>query len=238
MISQRVPNIAGVLGAENSTFGHIDARKHDWSGALGKIEGYERVSTAPAPRSDPFNELYIRSWRDCARYAGPEALGIEGPSALMRLPSLMEEVMQRWDHEKMWPQFKAEYIITHGIDDSLEAGARASAARLGMSAAATEQLVAHYIGYADPLTGEGVKPVPNVLFAIAKDSPDHSPEVYQEVILPELRGLSPAPRVEVTRFEAGTHFYDWPQEGLPLGIGPNVAALYGEAIANGYFLRE
>jgi hypothetical protein len=44
MISQRVPNIVGVLAAENSTFGSIDSRKHDWSGSRGKIEGFERVA--------------------------------------------------------------------------------------------------------------------------------------------------------------------------------------------------
>ena len=36
--------------------------------ALGKISGYDRVTDQQAPRSDPFNELYIRTWRDCARY--------------------------------------------------------------------------------------------------------------------------------------------------------------------------
>lgn len=124
MMCQRVSNIAGVIAAENSPFGFIQAKQHDWSGALGKISGYERVSVAKAPRSDPFNELYIRTWRDCARYAGPEALGREGPAALMRLPSLMEEVFAWWDTEKARPQFKAEYVITHNIAASLEAAAR------------------------------------------------------------------------------------------------------------------
>ena len=236
MISQRVPNIAGVLAAENSTFGSIDSKKHDWSGSRGKIEGFERIATAPAPLTDPFTDLYVRSWRDCARYAGPEALGREGPAALMRLPSLMEEVMERWERERMWPQFKAEYIVTHNIVASLEAAARAASRRLGLTGEATAELVAHYLGLAHPLSG--ARPVPNVLFAIAKDSPDHSPEVYQQVVLPLLRQAAPGTRAEVTRFEAGTHFYDWPQDGLPLGIGPNVAQLFSEAIANGYFLRS
>jgi hypothetical protein len=238
LISQRVPNIQGVLAAENSTFGCIDCRKHDWSGGRGKIEGFDRVATAPAPLSDPFNDLYIRSWRDCARYAGPEALGREGPTALMRLPSLMEEVFARWEREKMWPQFKAEYIVTHNIVASLDAAACAAAKRLELSADETERLVAHYRGLAQPMRGASAKPLPNVLFAIAKDSPDHSPEVYQQVVLPLLREAAPGTKACVTRFEAGTHFYDWPEDGLPLGIGPNVARLFSEGIANGFFLRS
>ena len=235
MISQRVDNIAGIIAAENSVFGCIDAEKHDWSGALGKIEGYERSATVPAPRSDPFNELYIRSWRDVARYAGPEALGREGPTALMRLPSLMEEVLEQWEQEKGLPQFKAEYIVTHNIVGSLEAAARAAAARLGLNEAATRELALRYLGYARPLQGQRIKPVPTVLFAIAKDSPDHSPEVYREIVVPRLRELSPAPRVSVTRFEAGTHFYERAEPGLPLGIVPGVAQLFADALAHGFF---
>jgi hypothetical protein len=237
MISQRVDNIAGIIAAENSVFGCIDAEKHDWSGALGKIEGYERSATNPAPRSDPFNELYIRSWRDVARYAGPEALGREGPTALMRLPSLMEEVLEQWEQEKGLPQFKAEYIVTHNIVGSLEAAARAAAARLDLDGDATRALVARYCGYARPLQGAGAKRVPDVLFAIAKDSPDHSPEVYREIVVPRLRALSPAPRVSVTRFEAGTHFYERAEPGLPLGIVPGVAQLFADALAHGFFGR-
>ena len=51
----------------------------------------------------------------------------------MRLPWLMEEILDYWDGVKVRPQFKAEYIITHNIRDSLEAAARAAAARLKMS---------------------------------------------------------------------------------------------------------
>ena len=127
MISQRVPNVAGMLAVENSPFGYIQEQKHNWSGALGKVTGFDRPKKTPAPRTDPFNELYIRTWRDRARYAGPEALGQEGPNALMRLPSLMEEVLEFWDNAKRRPQFKAEYIITHNIQTSLEAAARAAA---------------------------------------------------------------------------------------------------------------
>jgi hypothetical protein len=45
----------------------------------------------------------------------------------MRLPWLMEDILDWWDKTKARPQFKAEYIITHNIRASLEAAARAAA---------------------------------------------------------------------------------------------------------------
>ncbi len=236
MISQRVPNIAGVIAVENSPFGFIQEAQHDWSGALGKVAGFERITKKRAPRSDPFNELYIRTWRDRARYAGPEALGQEGPQALMRLPWLMEEVFDWWDKTKARPQFKAEYIITHNIIASLEAAARAAAARLNLPAAETQALVRHYLGFPYPQTGPAAKPVPPVLFCISKDSRDHSPEVYQEVVLPMFGRLDPAPKVRVTRWGAGVHTYHKPEPDLPLGIAPPVAEFYVRAIQEGYFV--
>jgi hypothetical protein len=236
MISQRVDNIAGVIAVENSPFGFIQEQQHNWSGALGKIGGFERVATTPAPRQDPFNELYIRTWRDRARYAGPEALGQEGPKALMRLPWLMEEILDWWDKTRARPQFKAEYIITHNIASSLEEAARVTAKRLGLSAADTAALVAHYRGYPFPLSGPGAKPVPPVHFIIAKDSRDHSAEVYAEVVLPMFATIDPAPKVRLTRFGAGVHTYNKAEAGLPLGIVPAAGALYHESITRGYFL--
>jgi hypothetical protein len=236
MISQRVPNIAGVIAVENSPFGFIQEAQHDWSGALGKVAGFERVTKKRAPRSDPFNELYIRTWRDRARYAGPEALGQEGPQALMRLPWLMEEVFDWWDKTKARPQFKAEYVITHNIVGSLEAAARAAAARLNIPAPETAALVQHYLGFPYPQTGPAAKPVPPVLFCISKDSRDHSPEVYREVVLPMFGKLDPAPKVRVTRWGAGVHTYHKSEPDLPLGIAPPVAELYVQAIQEGYFV--
>jgi hypothetical protein len=238
MMSQRVPNIEGVIAVENSPFGFIQEQQHAWSGSLGKIARFERVSTEKAPRKDPFNELYIRTWRDCARYAGPEALGREGPSALMRLPWLMEEVFNWWDQEKPRPQFKAEYVITHNISASLTEAAQVSAKRLGLSASKTKELVDHYCGYPFPLTGPAAKRVPGVLFAIAKDSRDHSPDVYREVILPLFKTITPTPRVNVTQFGASTHFYTRSEDKLPLGIGPAVGQFYDDAIKGGYFLTK
>jgi hypothetical protein len=235
-ISQRVPNVAGMIAVENSPFGFIQEQQHDWSGALGKVAGFERVTKKRAPRSDAFNELYIRTWRDRARYAGPEALGQEGPQALMRLPSLMEEIFDWWDKTKARPQFKAEYVITHNIRASLQAAARATAARLKMPPDETAALVQHYLGYPFPQARPGAKPVPPVLFCITKDSRDHSPEVYQEVVLPLFATLDPAPKVRVVKWGAGVHTYHKAEPGLPLGVAPPVAEFYVKAIQAGYFL--
>jgi hypothetical protein len=237
MLSQRVPNIAGVLAIENSTFGYINEQKHQWGGHVGKIDGYAAV----APKSnvkwpDPFTDLYIRTWRDLARYRGPEALGQEGPLALMRLPSLMEEILDAWETAKRRPQFKAEYMITHNILGSLEAAARTAAARLALGPDETLELVEHYRGYTRELRGPGVKPVPPFLFVISKDSRDHSPEVYAEVIVPAFKAMSPAPRVAVTRMMAGVHAYTKPELGLPVGIAPAAALHFNDAIMGGYFV--
>ena len=230
------PNIAGVIAIENSTFGYINERKHMWGGHVGKIAGFERVAKDGASWADPFNDLYIRTWRDLARYRGSEALGQEGPDALMRLPWLMEEILDAWDIARKRPQFKAEYMITHNIVGALEQAARAAAARLRMDAAATEALVAHYLGYTRELEGAGVKPVPPFLFVISKDSRDHSPEVYREVIMPMFAAMKPAPRVALTRFGAGVHTYTKPEPGLPVGIAPAAAQFYVRAIQEGYFV--
>jgi hypothetical protein len=236
MLTQRVPNIAGVLAIENSTFGYINERKHIWGGHVGKIDGFERVAKTGESWKDPFNDLYIRTWRDLARYRGPEALGQEGPQALMRLPWLMEEIFEAWDVAKLRPQFKAEYMVTHNIVGALEQAARVSAKRLGMAPDAEEELVAHYLGFTRELKGPGVKPVPPYLFGLAKDSRDHNPEVYKEVILPMFAAMSPAPKTAVTRFGAGVHTYTKPEKDLPFGIAPPAAQLYHDAIVGGFYL--
>jgi hypothetical protein len=238
MLSQRVANIAGVIAIENSSFGYINERKHIWGGHVGKIEGFDRLATKGEAWKDPFNDLYIRTWRDLARYRGSEALGQEGPQALMRLPWLMEEILDAWDVAKKRPQFKAEYMITHNIVGALEQAARVSAARLKMTVEQTEALVAHYLGYTSELRGPGAKRVPPFLFVISKDSRDHSPEVYREVILPMFAAMNPAPRVHVTRFGAGVHTYTKPEPGLPAGIAPAAAQFYHDAIAGGFFVVD
>jgi hypothetical protein len=153
----------------------------------------------------------------------------------MRLPSLMEEILDAWDIARKRPQFKAEYMITHNIVGALDAAARAAAARLRMDAAETQKLVAHYLGYTRELKGPGTKRVPPFLFVISKDSRDHSPEVYREVIIPMFAAMAPAPRVALTRFGAGVHTYTKPEPGLPVGIAPAAAQFYVQAIQEGFF---
>ncbi len=233
MMCQRVPNMVGVIAVEHSPFGVIQAKQHDWSGALGKIAGFERVSQKPDPRSDPFNELYIRTWRDLARYRGPEALGQEGPAALMRLPWLMEEILDAWEASKKRPQFKAEYIITHNVQASLKAAAEATADRLKLSPEDRAALVARFCSYPHPVPG---KKVPPILFTITKDSRDHSADVYREVVLPEFAKLPMAPKTALIHLGAGVHTYWKPEEGLPVGAAPIAAYLNHQAIMSGYFL--
>ncbi|MCW2581198.1 MAG: hypothetical protein JWR82_2799 [Blastococcus sp.] len=235
MLSQRIPNMRGVVAAEHSPFGAICRSRDEWAGPVGKIAGYDKFAEGGARRTDPFDELYIRTWRDLARYAGPEWLGREGPLALMRLPLLMESVLESWETAKSRPQFKAEYIVTHGVEPSLEKAARVTADRLALDEQETEALVARYVGYTRELTGPGVPPVPPVLFGIARDSRDHSPEVYEEVILPAFAAMEPAPKVHVTRFGAGGHAFWKADEGLPWGIAPAVLSVFDDGIRSGYF---
>lgn len=237
-LSQRIPNAAGVLAAENSPFGYIDEQKHAWGGHIGKIGNYARVKGKSKSRTDPFNELYIRSWRDRARYKGPEALGQEGPAALMRLPWIMEEVFDDWDKSKSRPQFKAEYTITHNITGSLTAAANVTADRMKLNAADREALIQRYLGYARDLRGPGVKPVPPFLFGIAANSRDHHIDGYREVVLPMFAEMPSKPRTHVMQFGAGIHHIWAAEDGLPLGIAPAVAQSWFDAIVGGYFLAE
>ena len=78
--------------------------------------------------------------------------------------------------------------------------------------------------------------MPPVLFCIAKDSRDHSPEVYREVVLPMFATIDPAPKVRVVQWGAGVHTYQKAEDGLPLGIAPPVIEFYVRAIQEGYFL--
>jgi len=74
MLTQRVENIVGVVGMENSPFAYI----------------YQKMIGIEWP--GPFNDLLIRTWRDVARYAGAEIYHKEGGESLMRLPWIMETV--------------------------------------------------------------------------------------------------------------------------------------------------
>ncbi len=235
MMCQRVPNMAGIFAVEHSPFGVIQARQHAWSGSLGKISGYDRVSTKPVPRDDPFNELYVRTWRDLARYKGPEALGKEGPAALMRLPSLMEEVLDAWEVAKKRPQFKSEYIITHNIESSLRSAARATAKNLNLSEEETQLLEDRFAGFPHPLNGPNVRNVPPIIFIITKNSRDHSLDVYREVILPSFDELMPSTKIKLIQLGAGVHTYWEAEPNLPLGVAPIAAKINHEAIMKGFF---
>jgi hypothetical protein len=221
ILSQRVPNVAGVLAIENTPFGYIYQKmiKND----LG---------------STPFNCLRILTWHATARYAGPEALALEGPEALMRLPSLMDEVMDNWKKASTAPYFKAEYIVHHNGVASLEAAAKATAARLKLGPAARERMVDQYVGYTRELSGIGVKPVPPVLFTLTKNSHDHTPKMYEEVVLPAFRAMKPAPRTDLVKLGAGLHGYTTPEAQLPMGVLPAVAQMWDDAIKAGYFKQD
>ena len=242
MFSQRVDNIAGILAVENSSFGYINRAKHAWGGELGKIEGYDRVDEELQleSREDPFDELYIRSWRDRARYAGPELLGTEGPAALMRLPMIIEDILDSWGDVQKRASFKAEYLVTHEITVSLIEAARVTAERLELSRAEARVLTARYTGLTRELRGPNVKPVPPVMFQITAFSRDHSREVYEEVIIPLFGEMEPAPRVSLTQYPFGTHGYMRGElvPGAPFGVGPAVFQQWDDAIRGGFFATD
>jgi len=237
ILSQRLANMAGQTEVETAPIGEINRRKHAWSGSLGKIKGFDKGAGGKDGLDDPFTDLYLRSWRDRARYAGPEALGKEGPQALMRLPALMEDVLESWQTERLRPQFKAEFLITHNIVPSLQAAARAAARRLGLSRAETASLVARYLNYGHYLTGKEARPVPPLLFVNSCYSRDNSEEVFNEVVLPMLADLNPAPKTRMVIVDASSHLYTEPDgDGLPLGMAPVAAKLFDDAVRGGFFL--
>ena len=153
-------------------------------------ESVESYLRAPSSWQDPFNELYIRTWRDLARYRGSEALGQEGPQALMRLPWLMEEILDAWDITKKRPQFKAEYMITHNIVGVAgSGGARRRDAARHVRRRDRERWSQHYLGFTLPADGrrrEAGAAVP--VRASPRTAATTAPEVYREVIIPMFAG--------------------------------------------------
>jgi hypothetical protein len=213
LLLQRVENIVGLIGIESTPFGRI------MSAMLKQTWPY------------PFNWITVRTWRDIARYAGPEA----GADGMKRLPWLMEDVLAAWELRKPAPNIKAEHVIQFAAYDVLEAAARAAAKRLQLGPEETEALVARYRGYPRELAGPGVKPVPSLLYGITAGSRDHTAERYHGILLPELAKIDPPPKARVVQFLAGVHGYMKPEPGLPSGIGPAVASLWQEAIDHGYY---
>lgn len=214
MLSQRIPNFGGIGAMENSPFGYIYAAM---SGAYWNY---------------PFNALAMRTWRDIARYRGPEN-GLEGA---MRLPMLMEEVFEEWGHEKTYAQFKAEATIHTANLQSLAEAAKAVARWLNLGAEETEALVKRYQGYTRELSGPDVKPVPPLLLGVAERSVDHNIPTYKKVVLPMYAAMNPAPKVSLVAYHAGTHEYTNPEPGMPMGCGPATTKLWMEAITNGFYV--
>ena len=148
----------------------------------------------------------------------------------------MEEIFEMWDEVKRFPQIKAEYFFhIHSIPALTEA-ATETARRLGMSDSEKQDLVDHYIGMGRPLTGDGVKPVPPLLYIINKFSRDHTAEKYYGVMLPMLEKIEPAPRTRIIEFGTGIHSYWRPENGLPMGLVPPTVDLVCNAIEAGYYL--
>jgi len=213
MLLQRVPNIVGLVGAESSPYGAIFSRM------LGQGWPYD------------FDMMTIRTWRDVARYAGPEA----GPEAYRRLPWLMEEVFEKHRSMTHRPLLKAQHLVQFAAVDALEHAAQATARRLGLDEAGTKELVDRFTGYPFPL-GEGARPVPPLLYCIMANSRDHTYQRYSEILLPALAELDPAPKASIVRFAVGVHSYQQPLGDLPFGTAPAVADVWADAISGGYYL--
>ena len=240
ILSQRLENCAGQTEVETAPIGVINRAKHAWSGSMGKIKGYAKAGPKEPDDVlyDPFTDLYLRTWRDRARYSGPEALGREGAAALMRLPWLMEEILDGWQEERLRPQFKAEFPVTHNVEGTLAKAARVAARRLGLGRKETRALVERYLDYGRYRTGKNARPVPPVYFVNSRLSRDNSEEAFSAVVIPMLKALRPAPQVHLTMVDAGSHIYMEPDgPALPMGIAPVAAYLFDEAVRGGFFAQ-
>jgi hypothetical protein len=213
MASQRVANIAGLLGYGSSPFGYMYP-----------------IVTGGDNWDFPFNQLRLRTWRDTARYMyeGMKNKGIG-------LPMLIEMTFERWESAKKRPNFKAEDFVHKNSTTALEAAARAAAARLKLSNHETDALVQRYLGYTRELSGPGEKPVPAFLSIHGIDDDTVSLKRCQRS-LPLFAQLSPAPKVRAISLGAGVHTWGWTDDELLQGIVPAVAKLWHDAIMNGYFL--
>lgn len=214
MASQRIVNIAGLIGYGSSPFG--------WMYPLISGDDWEF----------PFNQLRLRTWRDTARYMY-EGMKDQG----IGLPMLIELTFERWENAKKRPNFKAEDFIHKNSTQALESAARAAATRLQYSNQETEALVQRYLGYTRELSGPGVKPVPNFL-SIHGINDDTVTLKRCERSLPLFAKFNPAPKVQSISLGAGIHSWSWTDDKLPQGIVPAVAKLWHDAIMNGFFIRR
>jgi len=210
--AQHIPNISGVLGYGTSPFGYM----------------YTQVTGDKWEFS--FNWLRLRTWRDTARYLyeGMKDKGIG-------LPMLMELTLERWETGKRRPNFKAEDFVHKNSTPSLEAAARASAARLKMSHRETDALVQKYLGYTRELSGPGVKPVPPFL-SVHGINDDTVTLARCHSSLSLFAKLNPAPKVRCISIGAGVHTWSHTEPELPQGVAPAVAKLWYDAIMNGFYM--
>jgi hypothetical protein len=213
MATQRIANIAGVLGYGTSPFGYM----------------YPQIS---GDNWDfPFNLLRLRTWRDTARYLY-EGLKDKG----LGLPMMIELTFERWDKGKKRPNFKAEDFVHKNSTKALEAAARVSATRLKFSTRKTEALMQQYLGYTRELSGAGVKPVPPFL-SIHGINDDTVTLARCQRSLPLFARLTPPPKVRCVSIGAGVHTWSYTEPpDLPQGIAPPVAKLWHDAIINGFYL--
>ena len=89
MASQRVPNIAGLVGYGSSPFG--------WMYPLISGDDWEF----------PFNQLRLRTWRDTARYMYE---GMKNED--IGLPMLIELTFERWETAKSAPTSRPKISST------------------------------------------------------------------------------------------------------------------------------
>jgi hypothetical protein len=213
MATQRVANIAGVVGYGTSPFGAM----------FPQISGDNW--------DFPFNLLRLRTWRDTARYLY-EGLKDKG----IGLPMMIELTFERWENSKRRPNFKAEDFVHKNSTTALEAAARVSAARLKFSHRDTEALVQQYLGYTRELSGAGVKPVPPFL-SIHGINDDTVTLARCQRSLPLFARLTPPPKVRCVSIGAGVHTWSYTEPpDLPQGIATAVAKLWHDAIMNGFYL--
>jgi hypothetical protein len=214
MASQRVANIAGIVGYGSSPFG--------WMYPLISGDDWEF----------PFNQLRLRTWRDTARYMY-EGMKYEN----LGLPMLIELTFERWKLAKKRPNFKAEDFIHKNSTRALQSAAGIVAERLNLSNRDSDALVQRYLGYTRELSGPGTKPVPNFL-SIHGINDDTVTLGRCQRSLPLFATMNPAPKVRSISLGAGIHSWGWSDDQLPQGIVPSVAKLWYDAVINGFFTKE
>ena len=104
MASQRVPNIAGLVGYGSSPFG--------WMYPLISGDDWEF----------PFNQLRLRTWRDTARYMYE---GMKNED--IGLPMLIELTFERWETREKAAQLQGRGFHPQKFDQSV--GSRRASCR-------------------------------------------------------------------------------------------------------------